>query len=52
MQAKPAPSRLLDAIKGLPRMWKKRREIQAHRVVSGWEMRKMMEKGWPLRGRE
>ena len=38
-----------DAIKGIPAMWKKRREIQARRVVSGWEIRRMMEKGWPRR---
>ncbi len=36
-----------DAIKGLPKMWKKRREIQAKRVVSAWEIRRVMEKGWP-----
>jgi GT2 family glycosyltransferase len=36
-----------DAIKGLPKMWRKRREIQARRVVSSWEIRKVMEKGWP-----
>ncbi len=35
-----------DAIKGLPRMWRKRREIQARRVVSAWEVRRVMEKGW------
>ena len=40
-----------DAIKGLRVMWRKRKEIQARRVVSAWEIRKMMEKGWPLRGR-
>jgi hypothetical protein len=41
-----------DAIKGLRLMWRKRKEIQARRVVSAWEIRKVMEKGWPLRGRE
>jgi len=41
-----------DAIKGLPRMWKKRRVIQARRSVSGWEIRKTMEKGWPRRRRK
>lgn len=41
-----------DAIKGLPRMWRKRKEIQARHVVSAWEIRKLMERGWPLRGRE
>ena len=41
-----------DAIKGLPRMWKKRRAIQARRSVSGWEIRKTMEKGWPRRRRK
>lgn len=40
-----------DAIKGLPRMWKKRREIQARRVASAWEIRKVMEKGLPRRRR-
>ena len=34
-----------DAIWGLPKMWKKRREIQARRVVGAWEIRKVMEKG-------
>ena len=34
-----------DAIRGLPKMWKKRREIQARRVVGAWEIRKVMEKG-------
>lgn len=38
-----------DAIKGLPRMWRKRKEIQARRVVGAWEMRKMMAKGFPRR---
>lgn len=38
-----------DAIKGLPGMWRKRREIQARRVASAWEIRKLMEKGWPRR---
>ena len=41
-----------DAIKGLPGMWKKRRAIQARRSVSGWEIRKTMEKGWPRRRRK
>ena len=41
-----------DAIKGLPRMWKKRRVIQARRSVSAWEIRKTMEKGWPRRRRK
>ena len=36
-----------DAIKGLPKMWRKRREIQARRVVGAWEIRKVMEKGLP-----
>jgi GT2 family glycosyltransferase len=36
-----------DAIRGLPKMWKKREVIQARRVVGAWEIRKMMEKGWP-----
>lgn len=38
-----------DAIKGLPRMWKKRKEIQARRVVGAWKMRKMMGRGLPLK---
>lgn len=41
-----------DAIKGLPGMWKKRRVIQARRVVGAWEIRGVMEKGWPLRSKE
>ena len=36
-----------DAIKDLPRMWRKRREIQARRVASAWEILRVMEKGWP-----
>jgi len=40
-----------DAIKGLPKMWRKRREIQARRLVSAWEIRRMMERGWPRRYR-
>ncbi len=36
-----------DAIKGLPKMWRKRKEIQARRVVSAWEIRRAMEKGLP-----
>jgi UDP-N-acetyl-D-mannosaminuronate dehydrogenase len=39
-------------IEGLPKIWRKRGEIQCRRVVSAWEIRKMMEKGWPLQGRE
>lgn len=38
-----------DAIKGLPGMWKKRRGIQARRVVGAWEMRKTIAKGLPRR---
>ena len=38
-----------DAIKGMPKMWKKREVIQARRAVGAWEIRKMMEKGWPRR---
>jgi len=40
-----------DAIKGLAKMWKKRKEIQARRVVSAWEIRKVMEKGLPRQRR-
>ena len=39
-----------DAIRGLPKMWKKRREVQARRIVSAREIRRVMEKGWPRRG--
>ncbi len=35
-----------DAIKGLHKIWEKRREVQARRVVSGWETRKVTEKSW------
>ena len=38
-----------DALKRLPMMWRKRREIQARRVVGAWEIRKLMEKGWVRR---
>jgi len=41
-----------DAIRGLSKMWKKRREVQARRVLSAREIGNMMEKLWPLRGRE
>lgn len=34
----------LDAIKGLPRMWRKRREIQANRVASVSEIWRVMDK--------
>jgi len=36
-----------DAIRGLPKMWLKRRKIQARRVVGPWEIRKQMKRGWP-----
>lgn len=36
-----------DAIKGIPRMWRKRNVIQARRVVGAWELRRLMEKGFP-----
>ena len=36
-----------DAIKGLPKMWRKRKEIQARRVVGAWAIRKMMAKYLP-----
>jgi hypothetical protein len=31
-----------DAIKGIPAMWKKRKEIQARRVVDAREIRKLV----------
>ena len=34
-----------DAIRALPRMWRKRSEIQARRVVSAWRLRKSMDRG-------
>jgi len=40
-----------DAIRGLPKMWNKRKAIQARRVVSAREIRKVMETGWPRRQR-
>jgi len=41
-----------DAIKGLPKMWRKRRQIQARRVVSAWKIRNVMEKGFPPLGKQ
>jgi GT2 family glycosyltransferase len=38
-----------DAIRKLPQMWQKRRAIQARRAVGAWEIRSVMEKGWPRR---
>jgi GT2 family glycosyltransferase len=38
-----------DAIKKLPQMWQKRSAIQARRAVGAWEIRSVMEKGWPRR---
>jgi GT2 family glycosyltransferase len=42
-----------DAMKGLPRVLRERREIQATRRVNAWELRKIMAKGWltPYLGR-
>jgi GT2 family glycosyltransferase len=39
----------LDAIKGLPKMWRKRREIQARRVISVRDVWNMLDKGLPWR---
>ncbi|MGH8633349.1 MAG: hypothetical protein ACRET7_04365, partial [Burkholderiales bacterium] len=41
------PQGKVGRIKGLPIMWKKRREVQARRVIGAWEIRKVMEKRWP-----
>jgi GT2 family glycosyltransferase len=38
-----------DACKGLPRMWAKRRNIQASRRVGGWEIRRQMATGLPAK---
>jgi GT2 family glycosyltransferase len=35
-----------DALKGLPRVLRQRREIQARRQVRPWELRRLMVKGW------
>lgn len=40
-----------DAIKGLPRMWKKRKEIQARRVAGAWEIWNVLDRGPPWRRR-
>lgn len=40
-----------DAIKGLPKMWRKRREIQARRVSSVQDIWKVLSKGRPRRRR-
>jgi hypothetical protein len=39
----------LDAIKGLPKMWRKRREIQARRVASVRDIWNVLNKGLPWR---
>lgn len=33
-----------DAFRGLPKMWRKRREIQRHRVVSAWAIWRVLDK--------
>jgi GT2 family glycosyltransferase len=38
-----------DALRHLPRMWRKRREIQARRVARAWALRRSMDKGIPRR---
>lgn len=40
-----------DAIKGLPRMWKKRKEIQARRVAGAREIWSVLDRGLPWRRR-
>ena len=35
-----------DAIKGLRKMWNKRSEVQARRVLNAWALRNAMDKGW------
>jgi GT2 family glycosyltransferase len=40
-----------DAVKGLPKMWRKRRDIQSRRSVSALDVRTLMEKGVPRRRR-
>jgi GT2 family glycosyltransferase len=35
-----------DALRGLPRVLRQRREIQARRRVGAWELRRLMARGW------
>lgn len=35
-----------DAIRGLPRVWRQRKAIQAKRKVGAWELRRLMARGW------
>jgi GT2 family glycosyltransferase len=35
-----------DALRGLPRVLRQRREVQARRRVGAWELRRLMVKGW------
>ncbi len=39
----------LDALKGIPRMWRKRRQIQARRRVSWQNIRRVLHSGFPRR---
>ena len=43
-QARVALRAKRDAFRGLPKMWRKRREIQRHRVVSAWAIWRMLDK--------
>jgi GT2 family glycosyltransferase len=38
-----------DALKGLPNMWRKRRDIQSRRIAGTRDLRRLMEKGVPRR---
>jgi GT2 family glycosyltransferase len=35
-----------DALRGLPRVLRQRREVQARRRVGSWQLRRLMERGW------
>lgn len=36
----------IDALRGLPTIWRKRRQIQSRRQVSVWSLRRKMARGW------
>jgi len=40
-----------DALRGLPGVWRKRRQVQATRKVSAWQIWRLIDKGWSRWGR-
>jgi GT2 family glycosyltransferase len=50
-QGRPIWKAKWDALRGLPRVLRRRREVQARPRVGAWELRRWMEKGWRAFGR-